>query len=235
MKARDEILAIIPARGGSKGLPNKNIKLLLNKPLIAYTIEAAKQAKLISEIIISTDSEEIAQIALNFGAKCPFLRPKHLATDNSLSIDNYIHLISELNKGRKNKIEEFIVLQPTSPLRSHTDIDNAINLFKEKQADSVISYTPEKHPIAWHKYLDSENKFIDILSDEIKNRQDYKCSYYPNGAIYVLKTNIINNKTYYTERSYAYIMNNLESVDIDTIDDFEYAEFILNRKAHNKK
>ena len=164
------MIAIIPARGGSKGLPNKNIKLLLNKPLIAYTIEAAKQAKLISEIIISTDSEEIAQIALNFGAKCPFLRPKHLATDNSLSIDNYIHLISELNKGRKNKIEEFIVLQPTSPLRSHTDIDNAINLFKEKQADSVISYTPEKHPIAWHKYLDSENKFVDILRDESRSR-----------------------------------------------------------------
>ncbi len=228
------MIAIIPARGGSKGLPGKNTKNLLGKPLISYTIEAAKKAKSITEIIISTDSQEIAEIAVKYGAKCPFLRPAYLATDEALSVDNYIHLISKLCENRNTEIGEFIVLQPTSPLRSYQDIDNAIKMFREKNADSVISYTKEKHPITWHKYLNSQNEFIDIFNDDLKNRQDYRCSYYPNGAIYVFKTQIINKNIYYTDKSYAYLMSSRDSIDIDTIDDFNYAEFILSNKGVSK-
>ncbi|MFT6814181.1 MAG: CMP-N,N'-diacetyllegionaminic acid synthase [Sphingobacteriales bacterium] len=224
------MIAVIPARSGSKGLPGKNIKSLKGKPLIAYTIEAALNSKLITDVILSTDSYEIEKIAIKFGAKSPFLRPAHLASDKALSIDNYIHLIGELNKTKEEKIENFVVLQPTSPLRTAEDIDSAINLFNEKKADSVISYTQEKHPISWHKYVNQENKFQDIFNDDAKNRQDYRPSYYPNGAIYIFKTKLINSKKYYSENSYAYIMNHLNSVDIDTIEDFEYVEFLLCKK-----
>ncbi len=223
------MVTIIPARGGSRGLPGKNIKMLLGKPMIAYTIEAAQKSKYVSEIIVSTDSEEIAEIATKYGAKCPFLRPKELASDESLAIETYKYVVNRLNS-EGGKIKEFVVLQPTSPLRQHTDIDNAIELFYEKKADSVVSYTPEKHPIAWHKYLGEENKFIDIFQSEIKNRQDYKTSYYPNGAVYVFKFEIIKEGKYYTDNSYAYIMDYDRSVDIDTIEDFELVEFLLKNK-----
>ena len=223
------MIAIIPARGGSKGLPGKNIKPLLNKPLIAYTIEAAKKSKYISRIIVSTDCEKIAETAIKHGAECPFLRPKDLASDTALSIDTYKYVINKLNEKNEKKVKDFIVLQPTSPLRDNVDIDNAISMFYDKKADSVISYTPEQHPISWHKYLDQENRFVSLFEEDVKNRQDYKISYYPNGAIYVFKYSIILDNTYYTKNSFAYIMEQNKSIDIDSIDDFEYAEFLLKK------
>jgi len=223
------MLAIIPARSGSKGLSGKNIKLLNNKPLIAYTIEAAKKSKLVSEIFVSTDSEKIQKVAIDFGANCPTLRPKELSADNSLSIDVYKHVIKKLNETRDKKIDNFIVLQPTSPLRTDKNIDEAIELFIDKKADSVISFTPEKHPIYWHKFINDENKFVDIFDDIPKNRQNYRKSYYPNGSIYVFKTEIINKGIYTTNNSFPYIMKNEKSVDIDTLQDFEYAEFLLQK------
>ncbi|MBI35453.1 MAG: N-acylneuraminate cytidylyltransferase [Flavobacteriales bacterium] len=227
------MLAIIPARGGSKGLPEKNIKPLLGKPLIAYTIEAAKKSKYITKIFVSTDCEKIAETAIKHGAECPHLRPEHLASDTALSIDTYKYVINKLNTESEKKVDEFVVLQPTSPLRNSTDIDNAVSMFFEKQADSVISYTPESHPISWHKHLDEENRFVDIFQEELKNRQDYKVSYYPNGAIYIFKSSIIEQNKYYTENSFAYILDKNKSIDIDTIDDFEYAEFLLKRMKSN--
>lgn len=223
------MIAIIPARGGSKGLPGKNIKPLLNKPLISYTIEAAKNSKYISRIIVSTDCEEISKTAIKYGAECPYLRPKDLASDSALSIDTYKYVINKLNEESEQKVNDFIVLQPTSPLRDTDDIDNAISMFYNKQADSIISYTPERHPISWHKYLDSENRFVNIFEEDLKNRQDYKHSYYPNGAIYIFKYSIILDNTYYTKNSFAYIMERNKSIDIDSIDDFEYAEFLLEK------
>ena len=223
------MIAIIPARGGSKGLPGKNIKPLLNKPLIAYTIEAAQKSKYISKIIVSTDCEKIAETAIKYGAECPCLRPKDLASDSALAIETYKFVIDKLNKEGKEQVKDFIVLQPTSPLRDTNDIDNAISMFHEKKADSVISYTPEQHPISWHKYLDEKNRFVSLFEEDIKNRQEYQISYYPNGAIYVFKYSIILDNTYYTKNSFAYIMEQNKSVDIDTIDDFEYAEFLLKK------
>lgn len=224
------MIAIIPARGGSKGLPGKNIKKLLGKPLIAWTIDAAKKSKYIDRIIVSTEDEEIAEIAKSYGAEVPFLRPDELASDTAMAIDNYIYTIGRLQKEEKIEIPEFVVLQPTSPLRLSSDIDDAISLYKEKCADSVISYTKEAHPIAWHKYLTDEGQLLDILPNTIANRQENRVSYYPNGAIYIFKTKLINSRSYTSDRTYAYIMPRNRSVDIDYQEDFDYVEFILSSK-----
>lgn len=228
------MIAIIPARGGSKGLPGKNVKNLLGKPMIAYTIEAAKKSKYISDVIISTDDHEIADIAVTFGAICPFIRPSELASDSAMAVDNYIFTIEKLNSEYGYNIEDFIVLQPTSPLRNADDINGAISLFKEKQADSVISYVEENHPITWHKYLGADNKFENIFEDTLANRQENRKSYYPNGAIFVFNFNLIKTRQYYSENSYAYIMPKKRSVDIDYIDDFEYAVYLLGKENVKK-
>ena len=172
------MIAIIPARGGSKGLPGKNIKMLCGKPMIAYAIDAAKKSKYIDHVVVSTDDQQIADIALQYGAEIPFLRPDFLAFDTAQAVDNYIYTIDRLSKRWSIPIEEFVVLQPTSPLRITEDIDGAIEMFFEKKADSVISYTPEAHPVRWHKYINENNEFVDIFDTTITNRQDLKTSYY---------------------------------------------------------
>lgn len=226
------MIAIIPARSGSKGLPGKNIKNLLGKPLIAYTIEAALKSSYISDVIISTDDQEIYNIAIKYGAKKTFLRPKHLANDDSLAIDNYIYTVNKLNNEFNYAITDFIILQPTSPLRKTKDIDQAIALFKKNNADSVISYTEESHPICWHKYVNDEGEFENIFPDNLQNRQANKPSYYPNGAIYIFKFDLIKSRKYYSDKSFAYIMDRRSSVDIDTIDDFNYAVYLM--RSHDE-
>jgi CMP-N,N'-diacetyllegionaminic acid synthase len=223
------MIAIIPARGGSKGLPGKNIKDLCGMPMIAYTIKAALNSKHITEIIISTDSKEIEGIALKFGAKSLFLRPEELALDNSKAIDNYLYTINRLNNEFEYNVKSFIVLQPTSPLRAMEDIDGAIELFNHKKADSVVSYTEENHPIEWHKYITEDGKFENIFDERLLNRQDYKISHFPNGAIFVFDYELIKRKQYYSESSYAYIMPRSRSIDVDTLEDFKYAEFLMQR------
>lgn len=226
------MIAIIPARSGSKGLPGKNIKNLLGKPLIAYTIEAALKSSYISDVIISTDDQEIYNIAIKYGAKKTFLRPKHLANDDSLAIDNYIYTVNKLNNEFDYTITDFIILQPTSPLRKTKDIDQAIALFKKNNADSVISYTKENHPISWHKYINEDGEFENIFPDNLQNRQANKPSYYPNGAIYIFKFDLIKSRKYYSDKSFAYIMDRRSSVDIDTIDDFNYAVYLM--RSHDE-
>ncbi len=224
------MIAIIPARGGSKGLPGKNIRPLNGKPLIAYAIETALNTEHIDRVIVSTDDENIAKVALAYGAEIPFMRPKILAVDTAQAIDNYIYTINRLEKEGNEKIEAFVVLQPTSPLRITEDVDGAINMFLQKEADSVISYSLESHPVKWHKYLSEDSRFENIFDDNIANRQDNRPSYYPNGAVYVFRTSMIREKKYYTDKSYGYIMPRTRSVDIDFLEDFEYAEFLLNRR-----
>jgi len=225
------MLAIIPARGGSKGLPGKNIKKLAGKALIGYTIEAALNANEITQVLVSTEDDEIAAIAKSYGAEIPFMRPAELATDTALSIDTYLFTLDKLKRDYDKQHNQFVVLQPTSPLRTSNDIDNAIKLFKANNADSVISFCEESHSIFWHKYLEKNGKIKSIFPEEvIGNRQDLKKTYYPNGAIYVFKTDLIKNRAYYTEKSYAYIMHKNNSIDIDYIEDFEYAEYAINKR-----
>lgn len=228
------MIAIIPARGGSKGLPNKNIRDLCGKPLIAYTINTALEAKSISRVIVSTDNFEIAEIALEYNAEVPFMRPMELATDKSLVIDTYIYTIDKLNENAKYTIKDFVVLQPTTPLRNSEDIENAIRLFKKKKADSVISYYEAIHPPVWAKRINNqklENYFN--IDSELKNRQEIEPAYFPNGAIYIFNYRFLKStKSYFSEKTYPYIMPRERSVDIDTIEDFEYVEFLLRK--HNK-
>ncbi len=222
------MIAIIPARGGSKGLPGKNIKLLNGIPLIAHTINAALKSKAVTRVFVNTDDEEIAAIAKEYGAEVPFLRPIHLASDTARAIDVYAHFINKYHELYNIHLQSFIVLQPTSPLRSSIDIDAAITLFSTKNADSVISFCQEHHPVKWHKYITEDYKITPIFEDTLNNRQLEKPSFYPNGAIYVFNTNILKANTYYTENTYAYIMDRSKSIDIDFLEDFQYAEFLLS-------
>jgi len=224
------MIAIIPARGGSKGVPGKNIKHLAGKPLIAYTIEAALAAESVTEVIVSTDDEAIADVAKSYGAKVPFLRPFELATDDAQAIDSYIYTVDRLNKEFGYKVESFLVLLLTTPFRNAKDIDASVKMFKEKNADSVISYVEECSPINGFKYLNDDNSFEHIFPEVLANRQEMRSAYIPNGAIYVFRLNLLKKGTYFSEKSYAYVMPRERSIDIDTLEDFAYAEFLLSRQ-----
>ncbi|MEY8214500.1 MAG: acylneuraminate cytidylyltransferase family protein [Colwellia sp.] len=223
------MLAIIPARGGSKGLPGKNIKPLHGKPMIAYTIEAALKASSIDRVIVSTDCEEIAKLSLEYGAEVPFIRPAVLASDKSLAIDTYLHTIDWVFESTGKKVEELAVLLPTCPLRCASDIDAAYELFDKNDVNSVVSYTEEHHPLHWHKYLNEKQQFINIFSDRLLNRQAERVSYYPNGAIFLFKAELLKNKKYYDDSSVAYIMPRERSVDVDTLEDFNYLEYLMGQ------
>jgi len=226
------MLAIIPARGGSKGLPGKNIRQLAGKPLIVYSIEAALASNAITRVICSTDSEEIASVARAAGADVPFLRPAELAQDDSLAIDNYIYTIDRLI-AEGMTVDEYCVLLPTAPLRNSVDIDNAVQVFDNNQADSVISFYPSPHPVQWHHVIDDQGvlrKFFPEQDGRLANRQDEVVTYLPNGAIYIFRHSILKKtRQYYTDRTYPYLMTANRSIDIDVIDDFEYAEFLLSK------
>ena len=227
------MIAIIPARGGSKGIPNKNIKQLSGKPLIAYTIEAAKNAKSLKKIILSTDDQEIAKIARNYGVEVPFMRPKELATDDALAIDNYIYTIERLNSKLREPYESFVVLQPTSPLRTALDIDNAVRIFRENNADSVVSVSEAPYPPAWAERIDQQGILRPYFNGEggVKNRQQFDQAYVPNGAVYVFKYALLKEKhSYYSERTYPYIMPQERSIDIDVNFDFNLAKFLLGQR-----
>ncbi|PRD51946.1 acylneuraminate cytidylyltransferase family protein [Sphingobacterium gobiense] len=222
------MLAIIPARGGSKGLPGKNIRPLCGKPLIAYTIEAAAKSKYITDVFVSTDSQEIAEIATEWGGWVPELRPNRLASDTAKSIDVIIYTISLLSEKFGKKYDSVVILQPTSPLRTECHIDESIELFHRKRADSVISYTEMEHPIFWSKYIDEELRFIDVFHNSMmSNRQEYKKTYLPNGAIYVVSTKQIETENLYSKKSFAYVMPRGASIDIDSDIDFKLAELLF--------
>jgi len=230
------MVAIIPARGGSKGLPQKNIRNFLGQPLISYTINAAKKSRNINRIIVSTDDSKIASISKQYGAEVPFLRPKDLATDESKAIDTYLFTIEELNENLENKINEFIVLLPTTPLRTTDDIDKAIKLFNEVKADTVISVYESNHPPAWFKKVLKNGKMIDYYSglDSCQNRQQYEKAYLPNGAIYIFNfQSLKKNYSYFNNNTYPYIMDKDKSIDIDTLLDFTFAEFIMKTKIND--
>lgn len=224
------MLAIIPARGGSKGVVGKNVKTLGDKPLIAHTIISAIDSNSVDRIIVSTDSEEIADVALKYGAEVPFLRPRDISQDSSPILDNYKFMLDRLRSVGED-YDSFVAIQPTSPFRSAYDIDSAVNLFLNNATDSVISFVMESHPIEWNRLVNDDGTFNDIGINDIYNRQKYKNTYRFNGAVYVFKSELINSNTMYTNNSLAYIMPNDRSIDIDTEDDFLYAEFLMSKRA----
>ena len=142
--------------------------------------------------------------------------------------------VDELIKRGVTEIDEICILLPTCPLRTFDDIDEAIKLFRIKNADSVISYTKETHPIIWHQYVEDDGRLSQVFNADLtNNRQAYKPTFYPNGAIYIFKSSLLRDNKYYSNNSYAYIMPRERSVDIDTLEDFEYTKFLL--KNHDKK
>lgn len=208
-------------------MPRKNIKELKGKPLLFHTIDQANQSILVSKIIVSTDCSIIASWASWYNTKV-VMRPAELAQDDTPVADAVIFTIEQ----EEQSVDNVVILQPTSPLRTSNDIDACILMFFEKKADSVISFTKETHPIEWHKRILNDGRLMTIMGKETYQRQDYCESYYPNGAVYVFKYDLIKRKEYYTDRTYAYIMPADRSVDIDTIDDFEYAEYLMEKKAN---
>jgi CMP-N,N'-diacetyllegionaminic acid synthase len=228
------MIAIIPARKGSKGLKNKNILYIKNKPLIAHTIIAAKKSKYIKDIFVSTDCQIIAKISKKYGAKVPFFRPKRLAKDNSNVIDVYKYTIKKLEKIFNRKFESFISLLPTSPLRNEKDIDKAVKIFIEKKADSVISVTESPFPISWLLKINKDGKLkrLNNKNNGINNRQETRKNFVPNGAIYVFKTSkLLNYNNYYFKKTYPFIMPKNRSIDINDRFDFNLAQNIfINKK-----
>lgn len=224
-----EILALIPARSGSKGIKDKNIIDLNGKPLIDYTIKAALNSKYIKKenIWCSTDSQKIANIAEKAGASIPFLRPKKLAEDESSSISVAKHA---LIWARDNNIEftHLLLLQPTSPLRTSDDIDNSIEIMKKENSDSVISVTkPDIMP--FHMKFMNNGELIDYTEEKYNRRQDMPDIYGVNGAIYLTNVQVIDDyENFYGKKSMGYIMNRKNSIDIDELFDLELAKSILN-------
>jgi len=232
------MIAIIPARGGSKGLPGKNVRLLNGKPLIYHTIKAALDANSISQVIVSTDDDSIAAVAIECGAEVPFNRPENLADDNSMVMDAYLYTIDRLVEEDGQKIDSFVALLPTAPLRLAEDIDNAAEIFNKKNAASVISVTEAEVPSEWYKKINQQGVLRNYFSNvsAIKNRQEFNKSYIPNGAIYIFRTeNLRTTRQYFTDKTYPYIMPRSRSADIDELLDFEWAEFLMKKSTSNSR
>lgn len=228
------MLAIIPARGGSKGVLGKNIKELCGKPLIAYTIEAALNAQEIDRVVVTTDSKEIAEVAIQYGAEIPFMRPSYLAEDDSSAIDVYLHAVEFLEENDGLCIDKFVVLLPTAPLRDAYEIDHAVRTMKKCACTTLVSVVKADAPVSWYYQMD-ENRVIKNAGfdsdNAVRNRQMNRQYYIPNGAIYILDHQLLKReRTYYTDDTIGYVMTKKKSVDIDTEDDFEYAEYLLKQE-----
>jgi len=231
-----KILGIIPARAGSKSIINKNIKKLNGKPLIAYTIEAVKKSNL-KNFVVSSDSNKILNISKKYGAKNLILRPRKYAQDKTRSIFLFKYLAKELKKDYE--FEAIMILQPTSPLRTHHDINRSIRLFRENKCDSVISvsFVGGMHP-ARMKYINKRNYLIDPVFSEKKegqNRQELKKVFIKNGAIYLFKKKNLNKNSIKGKKSLAMIMSQSSSINIDTKFDLELAEYFMKKKLNSCK
>ncbi|WP_026491183.1 acylneuraminate cytidylyltransferase family protein [Butyrivibrio sp. XPD2002] len=223
-------IAIIPARSGSKGLVDKNIKELVGKPLMAYSIEAALKSKYFDTVMVSTDSESYADIARKYGAEVPFLRSERTSSDTASSWDMVEEVLDGYRK-REKFFDTFCLLQPTSPLRNADDIIAAYKLFEKKASFAVVSVCEAEHSPLWCGQLPANKEFINFLNPESeKRRQDAGTFYRLNGAIYIVYIEKFNNdKFLYKEGSYAYIMPQNRSLDIDTDIDFKLAEILMQK------
>lgn len=225
MSPINRYLAIIPARGGSKRLPKKNILKLAGKPLIAWSIEAALRSRAINRVLVTSDDDEILTISKCYGADV-LKRPDALAQDTSTSLDAIKHAIEN-----SHSYEYIVLLQPTSPLRTYQHIDEAIEFLEEKKADAVISVAEVEHSPLWMNVLPADNSMTGFLRENVLNcrSQDLPAYYRLNGAIYICRTEkLLEQNSFFLESNiYAYKMNTKSSVDIDSEFDFKLAEFLM--------
>ncbi len=226
------MIALVPARSGSKGVIRKNLREVAGSPLICHTLRQAKAANSIDRILVSTDDAEVAAVAEQVGGvEVPFLRPPELATDNSPAIDTYLHTAAWL-EAHDTDPSALCILLPTAPLRFPSDIDAAIALFHLKSADAVISVTPSKPP-EWTLLLAEDGRLWPCVSpaELMRNRQDQRASFQPNGSIFVLSIESLRrSRSYYTNATYGYAMPFSRSIDIDTEEDFCVAEALLRSR-----
>lgn len=231
-----KVLWLIAARSGSKSIPNKNISKLGNHPLLSYRIISAKKTIYKNEIWISTDSEEYAQIAIRYGAKAPFLRPKEIAQDNSTSVDVVLHAMefAELNDLHFDFVA---LLEPTSPFISTTQLDEAImKLINEPIADSIVAVR-ESRPNTL--FIQDESKFLDKIAKELEDintigRQNFKMQITPSGGFYISRwKSFLKSKTFYTSNTITLLVDNIAGIEIDEPIDFAFAEFLIEKKIIN--
>ncbi|MGE3549978.1 MAG: 2-C-methyl-D-erythritol 4-phosphate cytidylyltransferase [Geobacter sp.] len=222
------VLAIIPARGGSKGVPRKNIRELAGKPLIAWSIEAAKKSQYIDRIVISTDDQEIAEVATQWGGEVPFFRPAELAQDNTPGIAPVLHMLDNL----KPSYDLVVLLQPTSPLRTVEDIDGVIALLDSNNAKSCVSVvTPNKSPY-WMYTIEKDGNVHPVLEGDYSRRQDLPSVYALNGAVYAADVAWLHDKkTFLDKQTLAYIMTKERSIDIDYELDFKFVELVMQENV----
>lgn len=226
-------LAIIPARSGSKGLKDKNIKEMNGVPLLAYSIKAALESKLFDTVYVSTDSEEYAEIAKKYDAEVPFLRSKHTASDTASSWDVVREALVQYEKVGK-QFDIITLLQPTTPLRTAKDIVNAFSIYQQKNAKAVISVCETDHSPLWCNTLPSDMSMNKFLKEDVFNapRQQLNTYYRINGAIYMIDAEYILKTNYiYGNQCFAVIMAKENSIDIDDEFDFSIAELMLKRLA----
>ena len=226
-----KVLVIIPARGGSKRLPRKNVLDFNGKPLIYWTINAAKQSKYVDRIITSTDCEEIASVSNLFGSETPFQRPTELSTDTANSNDVILHCLNYLTSIEMCSYEIVVLLQPTSPLRTVDDIDKAIEKLVSENINGVVSVCECEHSPLWANVLPGNQELNNFLkTDSSKRSQELKKYYRLNGAIYCFRTETIykHNGINYIDEVFAYIMEQKNSIDIDSHLDFKIARVIAN-------
>jgi N-acylneuraminate cytidylyltransferase len=224
----ETVLAVIPARGGSKGLPRKNIRPLAGKPLLAWTIEAARKSRYLDRVVLSSDDEEIMRIAREWQCEVPFSRPGELATDAAPGIAPVLHAIGELPG-----FALVVLLQPTSPLRDASDIDACIEACVERNAPACVSVSPAEESPYWMYTLDSGRALHPVIGAGVlpPRRQDLPPAYSLNGAVYVARTGWLKtNREFIGAGTVAHVMPLERSVDIDDARDLEYAEYLIGRK-----
>lgn len=220
------VLAVIAARSGSKGVPGKNIKDLAGLPLIAWTIQSAADSKFIDRLLVSTDDPGIAEVAQSYGAEVPFLRPSHMATDDSSVISALLHMAENI----PDTYDYLVLLQPTSPLRRTADIDGAISLCDEKSAPACVSVCSA--PKIFWTYKMTPSGALQALFPEARLQRQYLPSVYqPNGAVYVARLDWLRNTgDFYSPETLGFIMPQERSIDIDTASDFLFADTMMRDK-----
>ncbi len=218
-------LALIPARGGSKGIPRKNCRMIAGKPLIAWSIQAALAAKNIDSVVVSTDDEEIAAISREYGALVPFMRPAGLAQDDTPGMAPVLHALQQLPG-----FDAILLLQPTSPLRTTADIDNCLAFASQRQAKCIVSVTPAAQSPYWMITLDAEGRLVKLLdAGEATRRQELPEVQALNGALYFAHTDwLLSNKTFLHADTLGFVMSAEKSLDIDTPLDWKIAELMLS-------
>jgi len=226
-----KVLGLVIARGGSKGLPGKNLKKLGGVPLVCYSVIAGIASEYIDDVVISTDDKDIADAAKQCGCEVPFMRPAVLASDSARSIDVIRHALEAL-AGQGRSYEYFVLLQPTTPFRTSEHIDDCLRMLNERGADSVVSVTEAEHHPLWMNTLPDDLCMKDFIRPdaENKNRQELPKHYRINGGVYAVRCDyMLASGKLYSEKSYAYIMDNTSSIDIDNELDFNLAEIVMER------